>query len=117
MKIPTISEIPTLLITSELIQQVTSILTEPFNSPDEAEQIWAELNCQLWHVTNLNDLPTDQASKDRLLHAIKYIEWIEQIDSNTQLSLTVDGDDGQGLYLLLSNHITLDEIKEVFHGC
>ncbi|WP_019617223.1 hypothetical protein [Psychromonas ossibalaenae] len=115
-KVSAVSEIPTLLITSELIEQVTTILTEPFNSMDEAEQIWAELKCQLWHITNLNDLPTDQASKDRLLHAIEYPEWIESLDSDTQISLTVVADDGQGLYLLLSNHITFDEIKDAYHG-
>ena len=115
-KISAISEIPTLLITSELIEQVTTILTEPFNSTEEAEQIWAELNCQLWHISSLNELPTDQLSKDRLLHSIEYPEWIEALDSDTQLSLTIVGDDGQGLYLLLSNHITLDEIKVVYHG-
>lgn len=115
-KISAISEIPTLLITSELIEQVTTFLTEPFNSIDEAEQIWAELKCQLWHISNLNDLPNDQASKDRLLYAIEYLEWIEPLDADTQLSLTIVGDDGQGLYLLLSNHITLDDIKEAYHG-
>jgi len=49
----------------------------------------------------------------KLIRAIEYIERIEQLDSDTQLSLTIVGDDGQGLSLLLSNHITLDEIKEV----
>mgnify|MGYP001324451541 CR=1 FL=1 len=116
MKISAISEIPNLLITSELIEQVTTLLTEPFDSIDEAEEIWAELTCQLWHITNLNDLPTEQTSKDRLLYAIEYPEWIEALDSDTQLSLTIVGSDGQGLYLLLSNHITPDEIKEVYHG-
>ena len=114
--ISAISEIPTLLITSELIQQVTTLLTEPFDSIEETEEIWAELNCQLWHITNLNDLPTDQESKDRLLYAIEYPEWIEPLDSDTQLSLTIVGSDGQGLYLLLSNHITLDEIEDTYHG-
>lgn len=91
-------------------EQPHTTQTEPFNSIDEAEQIWAELKYQLWHITNLNDLPTDQTSKDRLLYSS---EWIEPLDSDTQLSLTIVGDDGQDLYLLLSNHITLDEIKEM----
>jgi hypothetical protein len=115
-KISAVSDIPYLLITTELIEQVTTMLTEPFNSIEEADQTWAELKCQLWHITDLNDLPTDQTSKDRLLHAIEYIEWIESLDSDTQLSLTIVGDDGQGLYLLLSNHITLDEIKDAYNG-
>ena len=38
-QISAISEIPTLLVTSELAQQITTILIEPFNSPEEAEQI------------------------------------------------------------------------------
>jgi len=115
-KVSSISDIPTLLITNELIVQITSLLIEPFNSLDEADQIWDELKCQLWHITTLNDLPTDQASKDRLLHAIEYSEWIESLDSDTQLTLTIVGDDGQGLYLLLSNHMTLDEIKDAYNG-
>jgi hypothetical protein len=76
-KITAISEIPTLRITSELINQVTIMLAEPFDSTDESEQTWAELNCQLWHITNLKNLPTDQISKDRLLSAIEYPEWIK----------------------------------------
>jgi hypothetical protein len=58
-KISAISDIPTLLITRELIDQITTQLTEPFASIDEAEKIWAELNCQLWHITNLNNLPIE----------------------------------------------------------
>jgi len=115
-KVSTISAIPTLLITTELIEQVTTMITEPFNTLDEAEEIWSELQCQLWHIDNLNNLPTDQPTLDRLLHSIDNIEWIESLDSQTQLSLTIVGDDGQGLYLLLSNNIALDEIKEVCHG-
>ena len=111
-QITTIPDISTLLITTELIEQVTAILTTPFNSPDEAEQLWTELNCQLWHITDLNSLPTDQLTRDKLLRAIDNIEWIESLDSDTQLSLTIVGDDGQGLYLLLSNNITLEMIED-----
>jgi hypothetical protein len=115
-KISAISGISTLLITTELIEQVTTILTAPFNSPDEADQLWAELNCQLWHITDLNNLPTDQLTQNQLLHSIESPEWIESLDSDTQMSLTVVGDDGQGLYLLLSNHITLEMIEDTYHG-
>lgn len=115
-KIHTIPDIPSLLITTELIQQVTSILIAPFRSPDEADLLWAELNCQLWHITDLNNLPTDQPTQDKLLRAIDNIEWIESLDSDTQMSLTIVGDDGQGLYLLLSNNITLEMIKDTYYG-
>lgn len=100
-KVSTTSAIPTLLITTELIEQVTTMLTEPFNSLDEAEEIWSELQCQLWHIDNLSNLPTDQPAQSRLLHSIDNIEWIESLDSQTQLSLTIVGDDGQGLYFYL----------------
>jgi hypothetical protein len=44
-KISAIPEIPNLLVRAKLIEQITSMLIEPFNSIDEADQLWGELKC------------------------------------------------------------------------
>ena len=84
----------------QLITQIRSHLLAPFESEQQAESLWAELNCQLWFLCSDDKEPEDETTRNLLTHASDNVEWEELIGEDYKLTLSIICDDGHGLYLL-----------------
>ncbi len=56
IRLTNFQQISTLPITTTLQEQVNAILTEPFHDESETQQVWDELQCELWFLTSISDL-------------------------------------------------------------
>ena len=111
-KITKYAELSQLPLPPDLITQVQPHLLEPFDSEQEAEELWKELNCQLWFLCSDDEEPEDEATRRMLTHAVTYPEWEELIGEDYLLTLTIICDDGQGIYLLFHKDLSLEQYKE-----
>ncbi|MCV5901361.1 hypothetical protein OFN63_35265, partial [Escherichia coli] len=59
LKITNLQQLSTLPVTITLQDQVKSILTEPFHDEAETQQVWDELQCELWFLTSISDASSD----------------------------------------------------------
>ncbi len=112
LKINQFTQLATLPIPPLLIEQIQNHLLEPFDKPQQAEELWSELNCQLWLLTAEDEQPEDEAARNQLTHAISSPEWQELIGDEYILTLTIVCDDGQGLYLLFHKDLSLEKFQE-----
>lgn len=99
-KIAKWSGLSSLPLPPQLINQIKSYLLEPFETEQQAESIWSELNCQLWFLCSDDQGPEDETTRNLLTHASDNVEWEELIGEDYKLTLSIICDDGQGLYLL-----------------
>jgi hypothetical protein len=111
-KITSWSQLEKLALPSTLTTQIKSHLLIPFDNVKEAEELWSELNCQLWFLTAEDDQPQDEVTRNQLTHAVSNPEWEELIGEEYILTLTIVCDDGQGLYLLFHKDLSLDKFQE-----
>ena len=111
-KITKHAELTQLPLSLGLITQIQSHLLEPFNTEQQADELWKELDCQLWFLTAEDEEPEDEATRNMLTHAVTYPEWEELIGEDYLLTLTIICDDGQGIYLLFHKDLSLEQYKE-----
>lgn len=96
-KISAVSDIPTLLIPPALINQASTMLRELFTSGSKADKAWADLECQLLHISHYDDLPMEEADIYKLLAIVDRIEWIISLDDENMLSRSITSRAGQCL--------------------
>ncbi len=109
LKITNWKDLPTLPITPTLLNQLKQHLLSPFYDEGEAESTWAELECELWMITSLSDVSRvdvdgnriTKREKNLLSFALENIEFEDELDYGSLLTLTILSDSGQGLYLLM----------------
>ena len=109
LKITNWKELNTLPITPILLNQLKQHLLAPFNTEDEAQSTWTELECELWMITSLSDVSRvgvdgnriTKREKNLLSFALENIEFEDELDYGSLLTLTILSDSGQGLYLLM----------------
>lgn len=111
-KITKQTELTQLPLPSDLIKQIQSHLLEPFDNEQQADELWKELDCQIWFLTAEDEEPEDEATRNMLTHAVTYPEWEELIGEDYLLTLTIICDDGQGIYLLFHKDLSLEQYKE-----
>ena len=109
LKITNWKDLPTLPITPILLTQLKQHLLSPFHDEDEAQTTWAELECELWFISTLSAVSgvgvdgksITQRENDLLSFALDNIEFEDDLDYGSLLTLTIISDSGQGLYLLM----------------
>jgi len=109
LKITNWKDLPTLPITPILLNQLKQHLLSPFNTEEEAQSTWAELECELWMISLLSDISRVGVDGNRitkretnlLCFALENIEFEDELDYGSLLTLTILSDSGQGLYLLM----------------
>jgi len=109
LKITNWKDLPTLPITPILLNQLKQHLLSPFNTEEEAQSTWAELECELWMISSLSDISRIGVDNNRitkretnlLCFALENIEFEDELDYGSLLTLTILSDSGQGLYLLM----------------
>ena len=99
-KITKWSGLSSLPLPPQLINQIKSYLLEPFETEQQAEDLWSELNSQLWILCSDDYETEDERTRNLLTHAYDNVEWEELIGEDHKLTLSIICDDGQGLYLL-----------------
>ncbi|MGR5559930.1 hypothetical protein ACQKQC_27040 [Vibrio fortis] len=103
IKVTTLNNLSILPTTTTLQEQIKSILTEPFHDDSETQQAWDELQCELWFLTSINELNTVVVDDIELLkRALTYTEFEDDLDYGASISLSIVGDSGKGIYLLMS---------------
>lgn len=106
---PQLEQLP---LPSILTTQIKTHILIPFDNGQQAEELWSELNCQLWFLSAEDDDPQDEETRNLLTHAVSNPEWEELIGEEYILTLTIVCDDGQGLYLLFHKDLSLDKFQE-----
>ncbi|MBS9935498.1 hypothetical protein J4H54_22565 [Vibrio alginolyticus] len=104
IKLTKFQQISTLPITTTLQEQTLFILTEPFHDETETQQAWDELQCELWLLTSISDLSTDGvdgADIELLERALTYTEFVDELEHDMVLTLSIVEDSGKGIYLLM----------------
>ena len=92
-----------------LLNQLKQHLLSPFADEDEAQVTWTELECELWMMSSLSDISRvgvdgnriTKRERDLLSFALDNIEFEDELDYSSLLTLTILSDSGQGLYLLI----------------
>ncbi|EJG1859035.1 hypothetical protein QUO07_001465 [Vibrio parahaemolyticus] len=113
-KITNLQQITTLPITSTLQEQVRAILTEPFHDEEETQQVWDELQCELWFLTSISDLSAVVVDDIEMLkRALTYTEFEDDLDYGATLTLSIVEDSGKGIYLLMPKTL-LTELRQYF---
>ncbi|OLQ73150.1 hypothetical protein BIT28_25330 [Photobacterium proteolyticum] len=113
IKLTNLQQISTLPITTTLQEQVKSILTAPFHDAAETQQVWDELQCELWFLTSLSDAFADVVDVELLERALTYTEFEDDLDYGAVLSLSIVEDSGKGIYLLMLKTL-LTELRQHF---
>lgn len=116
LKFTNIQQIASLPITTTLQKQVLSILAEPFHDEAETQQVWDELQCELWFLTSLYDLSADGVDGtdiDLLKRALTYTEFEDDLDYGAVLTLSIVEDSGKGIDLLMPKTL-LVELRQHF---
>ncbi|MEY8199574.1 MAG: hypothetical protein RPS47_10070 [Colwellia sp.] len=111
-KITNWSGLRSLPLSPHLLTQIKSRLLEPFDNELQAEELWQELNCQLWFLCSDDEEPEDESTRNLLTHAVTYPELEELIGEDYTLTLSIICDDGQGLYLLFHKDVSLAQYQE-----
>ena len=109
LKITNWKDLSTLPITPTLLNQLKQHLLSPFADEDEAQVTWTELECELWMMSSLSDISRvgvdgnriTKRERDLLSFALDNIEFEDELDYSSLLTLTILSDSGQGLYLLI----------------
>ena len=109
LKITNWKELNSLPITPALLNQLKQHLLAPFNDEQEAQATWTELECELWMISSLSDVSRvgvdgkriTKREKNLLSFALENIEFEDELDYGSVLTLTILSDSGQGLYLLM----------------
>lgn len=103
IKVAILESLSTLPTTTTLQEQIKSILTEPFHDDAETQQVWDELQCELWFLSSINDLNAVVVDDIELLkRALTYTEFEDDLDYGASISLSIVEDSGKGIYLLMS---------------
>ncbi|ELO1778334.1 hypothetical protein QXB73_001451 [Vibrio fluvialis] len=114
IKLTNLQQISTLPITTTLQEQVKSILTEPFHDETENQQAWDELQCELWFLTSIYDLPAVVVDDIEMLkRALTYTEFEDDLDYDAVLTLSIVEDSGKGIYMLMPKTL-LTELRQYF---
>ena len=111
IKVKSLESLSTLPITEALQDQVKAILIEPFEDEVETQQVWDDLQCELWMLTSLSDIPTHADDRRLLAYALEYIEFADPLEQDHILSLSIVDNAGKGIYLLMPKQL-LGEIKQ-----
>lgn len=114
LKLTNLQQVTSLPITTTLQEQVLSILTEPFHDEAETQQVWDELQCELWFLTPLYNLSADGVDGsdiDLLKRALTYTEFEDDLDYGAVLTLSIVEDSGKGIYLLMPKSL-LTELRQ-----
>lgn len=109
LKITNWNNLNTLPITPALLNQLKQHLLSPFHDEEEAQSTWHELGCELWFISTLSDVSgvgvdgkrITKRAKQLLNFALDNIEFEDELDYGSLLTLTIISDSGQGLYLLM----------------
>ncbi|RZR08159.1 hypothetical protein D8T43_11555 [Vibrio vulnificus] len=113
-KIINLQQISTLPITTALQEQVKAILTEPFHDESETQQVWDELQCELWFLTSISELSAVVVDDIEMLkRALTYTEFEDVLDYGATLTLSIVEDSGKGIYLLMPKTL-LTELRQYF---
>ncbi|MGS0677208.1 hypothetical protein [Shewanella sp. 125m-1] len=107
-KITNIQQISILPITTTLQEQTLALLTEPFNDEAEAQQVWDELQCELWFLTSISDLSADVVDGEMLTRTLSYIEFEDQLNGGLVLTLSIIDNSGRGIYLLMQKQLQVE---------
>ncbi|MFA0233900.1 hypothetical protein [Vibrio sp. 10N.222.55.C7] len=113
LKITNLQQIITLPTTTTLQEQIKSILTEPFHDDAETQQVWDELQCELWFLSSINDLNAVVDDIELLKRALTYTEFDDELDYGASISLSIVEASGKGLYLLMPNTLRT-ELRQHF---
>ncbi len=121
LKITKWKELNTLPITPTLLNQLKHHLLSPFNDEDEAQVTWTELECELWMISSLSDVSRvgidgnriTKREKQLLIFALENIEFEDELDYGSLLTLTILSDSGQGLYLLMPQSIKTELMNKL----
>jgi len=121
LKITNWKDLPTLPINHNLLNQLKQHLLAPFHDEEEAQSTWAELGCELWMITSTSDMhrvgvdgnSITKRDKNLLSFALDSIEFEDELDYGSLLTLTILSDSGQGLYLLMPQSLKPDLMKKL----
>ena len=121
LKITNWKNLNTLPITPILLSQLKQHLLSPFHGEEEAQSTWAELECELWMISSLSDVSRvgvdgeriTKREKNLLSFVLENIEFEDELDYGSLLTLTVLSDSGQGLYLLMPPSLKLELMKKL----
>ncbi|HHX8477648.1 TPA: hypothetical protein ACVO16_004419 [Vibrio diabolicus] len=114
IKLNNLQQIQTLPITTTLQEQVKTILTEPFHDEAETQQVWDELQCELWFLTSISDLSAVVVDDIEMLkRALTYTEFEDNLDYGATLTLSIVEDSGKGIYMLLPKTLLI-ELRQYF---
>ncbi len=116
LKITNWKDLPTLPITPTLLTQLKQHLLAPFHDENEAQNTWTELECELWMISSLSDVSRvgvdgnriTKREKNLLNFALENIEFEDELDYGSLLTLSILSDSGQGLYLLMPQALKSD---------
>lgn len=116
LKITNWKYLPTLPITPILLSQLKQHLLAPFDNEEEAQSTWTELECELWMISSLSDVSRvgvdgeriTKREKNLLSFALENIEFEDELDYGSLLTLTILSDSGQGLYLLMPQSLKVE---------
>ncbi|MGR5160181.1 hypothetical protein [Vibrio owensii] len=115
-KVTNLQQITTLPIAPPLHEQILSILTVPFHDETETQEVWDELQCELWFLTSISDLTADGVDgidTGLLERALTYTEFEDELEPDMVLTLSIVEDSGKGIYLLMPK-ILLTELRQHF---
>ncbi|ODX30241.1 hypothetical protein BBM19_14300 [Vibrio parahaemolyticus] len=114
IKVTSLETLSTLPITTILQAQVKAILTEPFHDESETQQVWDELQCELWFLTSISDLSAVVVDDIEMLkRALTYTEFEDNLDYGATLTLSIVEDSGKGIYMLLPKTLLI-ELRQYF---
>ena len=119
LKITNWKDLNTLPITHILLNQLKQHLLAPFNTEEEAQNTWTELECELWMISSLSDVSRvgvdgeriTKPEKNLLIFALENIEFEDELDYGSLLTLTILSDSGQGLYLLMPQSLKTELMR------
>ena len=100
------------------VQEMMNLLTEPFDTENEAKALWYELGTALIVIDANDTTEILEAFSDRLVEQIRFAlqhpETDDALVNDYQLMLSITNDAGGGLYLLIHRDSPL--IKELSHA-
>ena len=129
LKITNWKDLPTLPIPPILLTQLKQHLLSPFHDEEETQNTWVELSCELWFISTISAVSgvvvdgksLTQRENDLLSFALNNIEFEDELDYGSLLTLTIISDSGQGLYLLMPQSLKAElmrtfNLNELNHG-
>lgn len=113
VKIRRLNELSIIQLSHVSYSQLIKILTSPFHDEAETQQAWDKLQCELWFMSSLSDLPRDSDDNAILERALTYTEFEDELDYGAVLILSIVEDSGKGIYLLMPKTL-LTELRQYF---